>query len=94
MNITGPVKKICHRQGLAMIELAKLLNVTPQGLYASLKSPSMKTLENLSTALNVPIKDFFEEDSLVIPKISCIQVQCPHCGENIDIQMVIKSHDK
>ena len=71
------IKEILKEKGILQKELAEKLGITDIALRASLKgNPTIGTLERVSTALNVPISELFEQ-----PQSDTIN--CPYCGGRI-----------
>jgi len=55
------IEELCAERGISLIDLAKKIDISPPGLYRSIKNESMKiaTMEKIAHALRVPIFDFF-----------------------------------
>lgn len=75
------IKEICKEKGMQMDLLAKAIDVhrVSMSLISSGKiNPSLKTLQEIAKALDVPITELFEEEN----KNS---FYCPHCGKRINV---------
>lgn len=76
------IKEICKEKGMQMDLLAKAVDVhrVSISLISSGKiNPSLKTLQEIAKALDVPITELFEDET----KNSFL---CPHCGKRITIK--------
>lgn len=82
------IKEILKEKGITGTELAKQLGVT-QGAFSQYISangnPSLKTLQKIATALNVPITELF-----AAPSVGAASVSCPHCGKSISVSVSVK----
>ncbi len=79
------IKEICQMRSTTQKELADKLGVSEVTLSrASNGNTSLPLLENIASALHVPISDLFEKDSQVKSII------CPHCQKTIPIQLDVK----
>lgn len=82
------VKALCKQKGITGTELAKQLGVT-QGAFSQYISangnPSLKTLQKIASALNVPIQELFSA-----PLVGAASVCCPHCGKSISVSVSVK----
>lgn len=85
------IKEILKEKGITGTELAKQLGVT-QGAFSQYISangnPSLKTLQKIATALNVPITELF-----AAPSVGAASVSCPHCGKSISVSVSVKQTD-
>ena len=83
------IKEILKEKGITGTELAKQLGVT-QGAFSQYISangnPSLKTLQKIATALNVPITELF-----AAPSVGAVSVSCPHCGKSISVSVRVKT---
>lgn len=83
------IKEILKEKGITGTELAKQLGVT-QGAFSQYISangnPSLKTLQKIATALNVPITELF-----AAPSVGAASVSCPHCGKSISVSVSVKT---
>lgn len=79
MNIR--VKEICKEQGITIGELADRMQMVRESLSRAINgNPTLETLEKISSALDVPITELFEQ-----PKSDTASLTCPHCGKGIEI---------
>lgn len=70
--------------------LAQKMGTTKQNLYSKLKSPSYTTLQEIATALNVPMWRLFAsyDEVMSAENINKHQaLKCPKCGANIKINI-------
>lgn len=85
------IKEILKEKGITGTELAKQLGVT-QGAFSQYISsngnPSLKTLQKIATALNVPITELF-----AAPLVGAASLSCPHCGKSIAVSVSVKQTD-
>ena len=74
------IKELCKEKGISIHELAeKKLGITYQALYESIsKNPSLNRLQQIATALDVPITDLFD-------KPATGNITCPNCGTEIKL---------
>lgn len=81
------IKEILKEKGITGTELAKQLGVT-QGAFSQYISangnPSLKTLQKIATALNVPIQELFNP-----PTENKITLICPHCKGVVNVSLSV-----
>ena len=76
------VKEILKEKGIAAKELATKLGMTETGLSIAINekgNPPLKRLQQIATALDVPITDLFDK-----PADGGI-ITCPNCGIEIKL---------
>ena len=58
------IKDICREQGIMLKDLAKQLGLTEVGLSKSINgNPTIGRLEEIATALGVPVTELFDKSS-------------------------------
>jgi len=74
------IKEILKEKGFTQEDLADRIGVTRISIVKTLSgNPTIKTLEKIATALDVPLRDLFDgEDKYNV-------IACPNCGEKINI---------
>jgi len=75
-QIGAHLAKIRKERGLTQSELAELIDVTIETisrLERGVFIPSLKTLENISNVLNIPLKDIFDFEYPQKPRVSAIE---------------------
>lgn len=73
------VKELCKEKGIQMQELADKLGITRITLTRNISgNPTIGTLENIATALEVSVPELFA------PQPSNT-ITCPHCGTVLEI---------
>lgn len=81
------VKEICKEKGLLFKQLADKIGISDVGLRKQVQgNPSLKTLENIAEALNVPVWELLisKEDICKGAENICL---CPHCGKPISLRV-------
>lgn len=84
------IKEVMEERGIKTQKaLAEKMGVTENSLSLSLKrTPSVGTLEKISKALQVDIRELFEssiEDSHQTK--SGIEFNCPYCGTTLEVKI-------
>lgn len=83
------IKEICRERGITQKDLAKKIGITEVGLTKITKGQSkISTLENIATALNVPIQELF-----TAPMVGAASISCPHCGKSFAVSVSVKQTD-
>jgi transcriptional regulator with XRE-family HTH domain len=75
------IKDILREKGLQVIELAKMIELSPQNLSKLINDktkPSIETFEKIAKALDVPLSELFEQPQNDV-------INCPHCGGKIKV---------
>ncbi|MDH6343336.1 transcriptional regulator with XRE-family HTH domain [Parabacteroides sp. PFB2-12] len=75
------IKEILKKKGATAVWLAGEIGITQpnmSNIVSGKSKPSLDTLENIATALNVPIAELFEQTAQDV-------ISCPHCGGKIKI---------
>ena len=75
------VKELLKERGMAAKELAAKLGMTETGLSIAISdkgNPPLQRLQQIATALEVPITDLFDTPS-------SDTVSCPYCGNKIKV---------
>lgn len=87
------VKEICKERGFLFKDLAERIGISDVGLRKQVQgNPSLKTLETIAEALDVPVWQLL---------VSIEEVQtdkggslfCPHCGKPIEISLLKKEEE-
>lgn len=75
--VIDKIKEICEKRNLTITELGRMIGLKKSSIYSVINNgnPTVETLEKIAKALNVKVKDFFEEDKEVFT--------CPHCHQPI-----------
>ena len=73
------IKEVIKEKGYSMSDFAEILGMSRESLSRIIKNPSSPTLEKLSSALGVPVWQFFASPDEVKTMV------CPHCGKEIHI---------
>lgn len=83
------IKEILKENGCTQQMLADKMNVSLSAVkqMVSAESLTTSTLEKITTALNVPMWQFFASPEEVQPKKDGASLTCPHCGKNINIKI-------
>lgn len=71
------IKEICENKGLSITELGRMIGAGKSTIHTIMNNgnPTVETLEKIAKALDVKIRDFFDEDKEVFT--------CPHCHQPI-----------
>ncbi|MFA7494379.1 MAG: helix-turn-helix transcriptional regulator, partial [Proteiniphilum sp.] len=74
------IKELIRSKGYTQKEFANKLGITLSALNQRIDgNPSLNTLREIATALDVPLRDLFNgEDKYNV-------IACPNCGEKINI---------
>lgn len=76
------VKEICKQKGISQAELAKKMKVSASALNQSIVgNPSLDKLKEIANALEVSISELVGDEAL--DNI----IKCPHCGNEIKIEL-------
>ena len=81
------IKDISKNKGISGVELSAKVGITQQnmsGIINGKLTPSIKTLQKIATALNVPISELFDEQ----PHKKDNEIKCPNCGATLKIDKV------
>ena len=75
--VIDKIKEICEKRNLTITELGRRVGLKKSSIYSVINNgnTTVETLEKIAKALDVKVKDFFEEDKEVFT--------CPHCGQPI-----------
>lgn len=79
------IKELLREKGITAKELASKIGMTETGLSIAMGdngNPPLKRLEQIATALGVPVTELFDK-----PKEGIIC--CPHCGKEIKLETKI-----
>ena len=81
------VKDICKEKGLLFKELADKIGISDVGLRKQVQgNPSLKTLETIAEALDVPVWKLLVSEKEV-QSADSNTISCPHCGKPISIKI-------
>lgn len=81
------IREVLKEQGITTKELAERMGISQSALNQSISgNPSVKVLNNIADALNVPVWQLFADPSEILTKGST-SVTCPHCGKEIQIEV-------
>ena len=81
------VKDICKEKGLRFKELADKIGISDVGLRKQVQgNPSIKTLETIAEALEVPAWKLLISEKEV-QQVNSNTISCPHCGKPISIRI-------
>ena len=83
------IKEVLKEKGFTQQMLADEMNVSLSAVKQMVSADSLttSTLENIATALNVPMWQLFVSPEEVQPKTDSLTLSCPHCGKNISIKV-------
>ena len=75
--VIDKIKEICEKKNPTITKLGRMIGLKKSSIYSVINNgnPTVETLEKIAKALDVRVKDFFEEDKEVFT--------CPHCGQPI-----------
>ena len=76
------VKEILKEKGITQKDFAFQLDMTEVGLSKSINengNPDLKRLNNIASALNVPITELFEQPATDV-------ITCPKCGTKFKME--------
>lgn len=79
------LKEILKEKGITQQELSEKMGVTPQyvsGIVREVDTPSVNTLIDIATLLEVPVASLFEDYKSSI-------IECPYCGKKISVKISI-----
>lgn len=85
MDIAKKVKELSKARGLTLAQLAAKMQVTPAGLSSIIHgNPTLTSLEEVASALQVPLNELFMEaqDALPVPL-----VECPYCRKRLRLSI-------
>ncbi len=72
------VKDICKEKGITLVELAERIDMKQANLSKTLQgNPTLKTLEQIASALDVNFTELFVSDET--------SLTCPRCGSRLKI---------
>ena len=81
------IREVLKEQGITTKELAERMGISQSALNQSISgNPSVKVLNNIADALNVPVWQLFANPLEVLSKDST-SITCPHCGKEIQIEV-------
>ena len=82
------VKEICKEKGLLFKELADKIGISDVGLRKQVQgNPSLKTLETIAEALDVPVWQLLVSKEEV-QKGEGNTLSCPKCGVKLELKAV------
>lgn len=85
------VREILKEKGLTTKDLAEQLGITLSGLNQHLaKNPSLKVVESIASALDVPLWELFASKEDIVgndANENKTTLTCPHCGKPIVIEI-------
>ena len=81
------IREVLKEQGITTKELAERMGISQSALNQSISgNPSVKVLNNIADALNVPVWQLFANPLEVLSK-DTTSITCPHCGKEIQIEV-------
>lgn len=81
------IREVLKEQGITTKELAERMGISQSALNQSISgNPSVKVLNNIADALNVPVWQLFADPLEVLSK-DTTSITCPHCGKKIQIEV-------
>lgn len=75
--VIDKIREICEAKSLTITELGRMIGAKKSAIYSIVNNgnPTVETLEKFAKALDVNVRDFFEEDKEAFT--------CPHCHQPI-----------
>lgn len=76
------IKEILREKGITAKELASTIGMTETGLSIAINengNPPLKRLEQIATALGVPVTDLFDKPTKGV-------IHCPNCGTKLELK--------
>lgn len=76
------IKEILREKGITAKELASTIGMTETGLSIAINengNPPLKRLEQIATALGVPVTDLFDKPTKGT-------IHCPNCGAKLELK--------
>lgn len=81
------IREILKEQGITTKELAEKMGISQSALNQNISgNPSVRILNNIANALNVPIWQLFADPAEIQTKDNSF-ITCPHCGREIQIEI-------
>lgn len=81
------IREILKEQGITTKELAEKMGISQSALNQNISgNPSVRILNNIANALNVPIWQLFADPAEIQTKDNTY-ITCPHCGREIQIEI-------
>lgn len=81
------IREILKEQGITTKELAEKMGISQSALNQNISgNPSVRILNNIANALNVPIWQLFADPAEIQTKDNTY-ITCPHCGREIQIEV-------
>lgn len=83
------IKEILDEKGISAKNLAERMGVTPQyisGIIREKGSASIGVLYRIAKELNVPLSSLFD-DYKSGPTSNSVNVICPHCGKEVNVEL-------
>ena len=81
------IREILKEQGITTKELAEKMRISQSALNQNISgNPSVRILNNIANALNVPIWQLFADPAEIQTKDNAY-ITCPHCGREIQIEV-------
>ena len=80
--LTLRIKEICRDKGITLNDLAEKIGVSQPSISdiaTGRQKPSFDTLEELATALDVPVTELFDTQKEGT-------ITCPHCRKSITLK--------
>lgn len=85
------IKEVIKEKGLTVQEVATRIGKSKQSLHGIIEkgNPTIGTLSDIAKAINVPIHNLYEDDSIstYVPTIIC-----PNCHKEIEVELKPKSN--
>lgn len=81
------IREVLKEQGITTKELAERMGISQSALNQSISgNPSVKVLNNIADALDIPVWQLFANPLEVLSK-DTTSITCPHCGKEIQIEV-------
>lgn len=76
--VIDKIKEICEKKGMSIAELGRMIGTGKSTIHTIMTNgnPTVETLEKIAKALDVNVRDFFEEEPGEV-------FTCPHCHQPI-----------
>ena len=85
------IKEVIKEKGLTVQEVATRIGKSKQSLHGIIEkgNPTIGTLSDIAKAINVPIHNLYEDDSVSTESPIIV---CPNCHKEIEVELKPKSN--